>query len=94
MPQMIWATQSGYLTNGVLSKEFQKQAQPLTRFRQFVSIKNAIGKNSGESYNWLQVSNVGGYGGKLTETNTMHETNQTLTWGTLTITEYGGLLAA
>lgn len=89
MPQMIWATQSGYLTNGVLSKEFQKQAQPLTRFRQFVSIKNAIGKNSGESYNWLQVSNVGGYGGKLTETNTMHETNQTLTWGTLTITEYG-----
>lgn len=89
MPAMIWSTQSGYLTSGKLNKEFQKQAQELTRFRQFVSLKNALGKSSGETVNWLQVSNVANYGGKLVETNTMHETNQTLSWGTLSITEYG-----
>lgn len=89
MPAMVWSTQSGFLTSGKLNKEFQTQAQPLTRFRQFVSIKNALGKNAGETVNWLQVSNVNAYGGKLVETNTMHETNQTLTWGTLSVTEYG-----
>lgn len=89
MPAMVWSTQSGFLTNGKLNKDFQTQAQPLTRFRQFVSIKNALGKNAGETVNWLQVSNVANYGGKLVETNTMHETNQTLTWGTLSVTEYG-----
>lgn len=89
MPAMVWSTQSGYLTNGKLSKDFQKQAQPLTRFRQFVSLKNAISKNQGETFNWLQASNVDGYGGKLTETNTVPETAQTLTLGTLTISEYG-----
>ncbi|MCR4286874.1 MAG: hypothetical protein NUW09_02545 [Deltaproteobacteria bacterium] len=88
MPQMIWSTQSGYLTNGKLNKEFQEQSQPLQRFRQFTSIKNALGKNSGQTVNWLQVSNVANYGGIVAETNTAHETNLTLTWGTLTVNEY------
>lgn len=89
MPAMVWSTQSGFLTNGKLNKDFQTQAQPLTRFRQFVSIKNALGKNAGQTVNWLQVSNVSNFGGQLIETNTMHETNQTLTWGTLSVAEYG-----
>lgn len=89
MPAMVWSTQSGFLTSGKLNKEFQTQAQPLTRFRQFVSIKNALGKNAGQTVNWLQVSNVSNFGGQLIETNTMHETNQTLTWGTLSVAEYG-----
>lgn len=89
MSNMTWSTQSGYLTSGYLNKKFQKAAQPLMRFRQFVSIKEAFGKSKGESVNWLQVSNVSTYGGSLTETNTMHETPQTLAWGTLTVDEYG-----
>jgi len=87
--EMLWTQQSGYLTNNKLTKMFQTQAQPLLRFRQFVALKEAFGKNSGESVNWLKVANVTDYGGKLTETNTMHETKQALTWGTLTVDEYG-----
>lgn len=87
--EMLWSTQSGYLTNNKLNKEFQKEAQPLLRFRQFVKFKESFGKNQGETVNWLKVSNVSTYGGKLTETNTMHETKQPLTWGTLTVNEYG-----
>lgn len=92
MGNMVWTTQSGFLSNGKLSKDFQKSAQPLLRFRQFVSLKDALGKKEGESYNWLRVANVGTYGGKLTETNTMHETTQALTLGTMTVTEYGNSL--
>lgn len=87
--EMLWTQQSGYLTNNKLNKMFQTQAQPLLRFRQFVALKEAFGKNSGETVNWLKVANVTDFGGKLTETNTMHETKQALTWGTLTVDEYG-----
>ena len=87
--EMLWTTQSGYLTNNKLNKIFQKSAQPLCKFRQFVKFKEAFGKHMGENVNWLKVSNVGTYGGKLAETTTMHETKQPLTWGTATVTEYG-----
>ncbi len=87
--EMLWSTQSGYLTNNKLNKTFQKAAQPLLRFRQFVKFKEAFGKNKGESVNWLKVANVSSYGGKLVETNTMHETRQVLSWGTLSVDEYG-----
>jgi len=90
--EMLWSTQSGYLTNNKLNKDFRKAAQPLMRFRQFVGLKEAFGKNQGESVNWLKVSNVSTYGGKLTETNTMHETKQPLSWGTLTVDEYGNAI--
>ena len=86
---MLWSTQSGYLTNNKLNKSFQKDTQPLLRFRQFVKMKEAFGKSMGQSVNWLKVANVSNYGGKLAETQTMHETKQVLTWGTLTVTEYG-----
>lgn len=87
--EMLWATHSGFLTNNKLNKMFQRVAQPLFRFRQFVSLHEAFGKQQGQSVNWLKVANVGTYGGSLIETNTMHETTQALSWGTLTVTEYG-----
>jgi N4-gp56 family major capsid protein len=87
--EMLWATQSGYLTNNKLNMMFQKAAQPLCKFRQFVKFKEAFGKQQGETVNWLKVANVSTYGGKLVETQTMHETKQPLTWGTLTVSEYG-----
>lgn len=31
--EMLWTTQSGYLTSGYLNKTFQKAAQPLMKFR-------------------------------------------------------------
>ncbi len=87
--EMIWTTQSGFLSNGTLNEEYQRAAQPLAKFRQFCSIKGALGKNKGESVNWLKVSNIGTYGGTLIETNTMHESDQPLAWGTLSVDELG-----
>jgi hypothetical protein len=84
-----WIDQGGYLSNVELNKKFQMAAQPLMRFRQFCESKSILGKSSGESVNWLKVSNVGTYGGSLVETNTMIETTQTKAWGTLTVNEYG-----
>jgi hypothetical protein len=56
---------------------------------QFVTIKEAFGKQSGQTVNWLKVGNANAYGGLVNETDTMPETDQTLTWGTLTVDEYG-----
>lgn len=84
-----WIDQKGYLTNNKLSMDWRQSAQPLQRFRQFVGFKEAFGKNSGESVNWLKVANVSNYGKVVAETNTMPETAQSKSWGTLTVNEYG-----
>ncbi len=84
-----WINQGGYLANKKLSKQFYMAAQPLMNFKQFVSFKNALGRSQGETVNFLKVANVSKPGGILVETNTMHETEQDKTWGTLTVTEYG-----
>ena len=87
---MLWATSSlgGYLANPELDKVLQFSAQPLQRFRQFTEVKNAFGKSKGETYNWDKIANVASYGGKLLETNTVHQTYQTISKGTITIYEY------
>jgi N4-gp56 family major capsid protein len=85
---MNWVDQNGYLTNNKLSMDFQKVAQPLFRFRQFVDTKEAFGKQQGQAVNWLKVANVSDYGKQVAETNVAPETTQTLTWGTTTVTEY------
>ena len=92
--EMLWTTQSGYLSNNKLNKTFQKATQPLLRFRQFVKFKESFGKHQGESVNWLKVANISTYGGKVAETSVMPESKQVLSWGTLSVTEYGGLCAA
>ena len=86
---MLWSNHSGVLTNNQLSKTFRRVAQPLFKFRQFCDTKFAFGKGSGESITWLQVANLGNYGGKLTETNTFFETTQPLYRCTSTVNEYG-----
>lgn len=86
---MNWTTNSGYLSNGELNKKVQMAAQPLMKFRAFCSLKEDFGKQKGETINWLRAANVSTMGGKLVETNTMHEASQDLTWGTLSVSEYG-----
>jgi hypothetical protein len=87
--EMTWVNHSGVLTNNKLNQFFQRSAQPLFKFRQFTDVKEAFGKARGQSVNWLKVANVSTLGGNLLETNTMHETTQALTWGTLTVAEVG-----
>ena len=66
------------------------------KVRQFADVKDATqqGKGKGDVYHWDIFYNVATQGSTLTETNTMPESNFTISQGTLTITEAGKLLAA
>ena len=87
--EMLWTTNSGYLTNNQLSRTLRHAAQPLMRFRNFVSVKEAFGKHKGQTVNFTKIANVTTYGGRLTETTTMHETDQAITQGSVTVQEFG-----
>lgn len=87
--EMLWSVQSGFLTNTKLNKAFRRVAQPMMKFRQFCDVKEAFGRNAGESVNWMKVSNIGSYGKRLVETNTMPESTQPLLWGAATVAEFG-----
>ena len=93
MSSQIWAVNSlgGYFYSLNLSDELRTVVQPMQKFRQFCDVKDASmqGKSKGNTFTWDIVSNVATQGNSLTETNTMPETNFTITQGTLTITEYG-----
>lgn len=89
MAGIVWTGNDGYYSAQNLDKEIRHALRPETKFRQFASIKNAVGKNAGETYHWNVYSKVATQGTTLVETNTMPQTNFTVTQGTMTITEYG-----
>jgi N4-gp56 family major capsid protein len=91
MAGQIWATNSlgGFFYSLNLSDELRDALQPLARFRQFCDVKNAAGKNRGETFTWDIVSDVATAGGTLVETSTIPETQFTIAQATLTITERG-----
>jgi N4-gp56 family major capsid protein len=92
MAAVTWADHGGYYYSPELSKTLRYQAQPLYRFRQFVSVKNALGKEKGSSWNFDKISNISTAGGTLVETATMPERTYTPTIGTGSITEYGNAI--
>ena len=98
MAGQVWATNSlgGYLWSPNLSKYLRKTLQPLMKFRQFAAVKDAAvqGKGKGELFHWNVFSDVATQGTTLTENAVMPETNFTISQGTMTITEYGKLIAA
>jgi N4-gp56 family major capsid protein len=59
--------------------------------RQFCDVKDASqgGKSKGDIFHWNVYSNIATQGTTIIETNTMPESNFTITQGTLTITEAG-----
>ena len=91
MPAQIWATNSlgGFFYSLNLSDELREALQPMSRFRQFCEMGDAVGKNKGQTWTWDVVQDVATAGGTLVETNTMPETNFTIIQGTLTVNEYG-----
>jgi N4-gp56 family major capsid protein len=93
MAGQVWAVNSlgGYMYSRQLSNVLRMNVQPLVKFRQFADVRDASqqGKKKGDVYTWDVFSDVATAGGVLTETNTMPETNFTITQGTLTITEAG-----
>jgi N4-gp56 family major capsid protein len=93
MAGQIWVTNSlgGYFYSLNLSDELRTAVQPMCKFRQFASVKDASqqGKSKGNTYTWDTVLDVATPGALLTETSTIPETNFTIVQGTLTIDEAG-----
>jgi N4-gp56 family major capsid protein len=93
MAGQVWSasTLGGYLYARQLSNVLRMNVQPLTKFRQFADVHDISqqGKKKGDTFTWDVVSDVATVGAVLIETNTMPETNLTITQGTLTITEAG-----
>jgi N4-gp56 family major capsid protein len=90
-----WVTSSlgGVLANPILSDKLRVAAQPLMRFRQFCTVKEAFGKGNSDTLNFDKVSNVVTSGGTLTETSTIPFTNFTMVKGTLTVNEMGNAVS-
>lgn len=93
MAGQVWAVNSlgGYMYSRQLSNVLRMAVQPLVKFRQFADVRDASqqGKKKGDIFTWDVFSDVSTPGGVLTETNTMPETNFTITQGTLTMSEAG-----
>lgn len=94
MGQQLWSitTLGNYLHSDEFSKQLRHRAQPLQRFRQFVDVEPAIGKNRGDSVLFDKISNISTAGGTLNETNTIPKRQFTISQGTLTVTEYGNAI--
>lgn len=93
MSGQVWAVNSlgGFMYSRQLSNVLRMSVQPLVKFRQFADVRDASqqGKKKGDIFTWDVFSDVATNGGVLQETNTMPETNFTITQGTLTVTEAG-----
>lgn len=93
MAGQLWATNTlgGYMFSENLSDVLRMAVQPLVKFRQFADIKDAAvqGKGKGDTFHWNVFSDVATQGTVIAETDTMPETNFTISQGTMSITEYG-----
>jgi N4-gp56 family major capsid protein len=93
MAGQLWVTDSlgGYLYSDNLSAELRQAVQPMCRFRQFCDVKDGAhqGLGKGDTFHWNVFSDIATAGTTLVETDTMPESNFTITQGTMTITEAG-----
>lgn len=91
MAGQLWVTNSlgGYMFSPPLSKVLRFAVQPLVKFRQFADVKDTAtqGKGKGDIVHWNIFSDVVTAGTTLLETNTVPETNFTITQGTMTLGE-------
>ena len=86
----VTSTLGGNWSQPYLSDRLRHIAQPMFRFRQFTDVKEAIGKNRGDTWYFDKAGNVATQGGTLVETSTIPETQFVTNQGTGSITEYGG----
>ena len=93
MSGQVWSVNSlgGFMYSRQLSNVLRMAVQPLVKFRQFCDVRDASqqGKKKGDIFTWDVFSDVATAGGQLVETNTMPESNFTITQGTLTMSEAG-----
>lgn len=93
MSGQVWGTNNlgGFMYSDQLSEILRTELQPMVRFRQFADIKEGKGESSGDKLYWNIYSDVSVAGSEtgLLETDTMPETNFTITQESLTVTEFG-----
>lgn len=93
MAGQLWTTNSlgGYFYSQGLSDELRMALLPMWRFRQFANAKDATmqGLRQGDTYHWDIVGTLARANRSLNETNTMPESNFTITQGTLSVLERG-----
>jgi N4-gp56 family major capsid protein len=91
MSGQVWNTSAlgGYMWSPNLSRKLRTALQPMVRFRQFCDAKEAFGLGIGDTFNWNIYSDVATAGGQLSESQTMPETNFTISQASAKIVEYG-----
>jgi N4-gp56 family major capsid protein len=91
MPGQLWAvsTQGGYAYSALLTKEVRHALQETMKFHQFCELKEAWGKNAGETFLFDKAGNINTAGGTLTETDTIPAHGQSLYQSTATLYEWG-----
>lgn len=91
MAGQLWGVdeQGGFLYSDQLSKYLRLEVQPMMRFRQFCSTKDAIEYGNGDAYQWDIITDIDKEGGELEETQAMPQGGVKIRRGRLTITEYG-----
>ena len=91
MAGQLWATstQGGLLYSPLLSKEVLEAAQPDLKIHQFVSTREAWGKNAGETFLIDKYGELSTDGTQLTETSTIPTDSFRLYQATCTLNEHG-----
>ena len=94
MAGQLWVTNTlgGFMANDTLSQQLRHVSQPMMKFRQFVDVKEALGKSKGDTVWFDKISNVSTAGTTLNETATIPEHNYTLSTGQIVATEYGNAI--
>lgn len=90
MAQLWSNTGQGFMASDILSENWRTSLQPLTRFRQFCDVQEAIGKNNGEKYTWTIYGDTLDSGSReLQESSPMPTTSFPLFQGEVVVTEHG-----
>lgn len=93
MAQLWSNTGQGFMASDILSDNWRNSLQPMTRFRQFCDVEEAIGTNDGEVYNWTVYGDTDddetAGTRELQETEAMPTTSFPVSQGSVTITEHG-----
>jgi hypothetical protein len=90
MSQLWSNTGQGFMASDILSEKWRTSLQPLTRFRQFCDVEEAVGTNEGEKYTWTVYGDTTDNGSReLQETAPMPTTSFPVFQAEVVLTEYG-----
>lgn len=91
MAGQLWGVErlGGFMYSDQLSQYLRKEVQPMMRFRQFCSAKEAFTYGRGDIFHWDIFTNVRTQGGRLKEGQALPETNFEIRQGSLSIDEFG-----